>query len=149
MLFLLLSRFRDIYFLTILVVICTYLIFSRSMYWQSYVDPGLGSFPSFHHTVNNVHVSCCFYVTAQSNIRQWPVSLQKSPPSKIKPIRSYSSFQPEPVPFRNAITSAWYAWCSSVPLSFICPSPVPLHSSPQWPRWIRPYTRESVLVAPQ
>ena len=93
--------------------------------------------------------SCCFYVTAQSNIRQLPVSLQKSPPSKIKSIRPYSSFQPEPVPFRNAITSAWYARWSSVPSSFICPSPVPLYSNPRWSRWLRPHPREFVMVAPQ
>ena len=149
MLFLLLSRFRDIYFYNVLIVICTCLIFFRSMYWHPYVDPGLGSLPSFHHTVNNVHVLLLFLRDSTEQYQAMAGIAQKSPPSKIKSIRPYSSFQPEPVPFRNAITSAWYARWSSVSSSFICPSPVPLHSNPRWSRWLRPHPREFVMVAPQ
>ena len=81
MLFLFLSRFRDIYILTLLVVIFPYLLFSRSMYWHPYVEPGLGSLLYFLSVPWKMYTfSCCFSVVAQSNIRQWPVLLQNHPP---------------------------------------------------------------------
>ena len=64
--------------------------------------------------------SWCLYVTAQSNIRQRPVSLQNSPLSNIKLIQPHHLSQPEPVKFRHATTSVWYVWYSSAPASIIC-----------------------------
>ena len=65
-----------------------------------------------------------------SNIRQWPVLLQNSPLSKIISTRTHCPLRLEHVQFRNAITSVWYAWLSSVPSSISCPYPYTLPNSP-------------------
>ena len=91
-------------FFNFVVISFTYLNFFRSKYWQPYVQPGMGVLLSSPPIPWIMYKLFVVFVTAQSNIRQWPVSLRNSSHYKIISMHPPCPFQPEPIHVINTIT---------------------------------------------